>query len=96
MLPSALSLLFPLFFHYFCSVIVKEKEREKATVKVCFFPLFRGILLCQVQRKTDLNGKDSNRLTEEKTGEDINRHKLEKEKEERRSQDKGKGRIIEE
>lgn len=76
------SVLFCFFFKKFCSIIVKEKERENGTVKVCFFPLFRGILLCQVQRKTDLNGKDLNRLTEKKTGEDVNRNKLEKKREE--------------
>lgn len=39
-------------------------------------------MLCQIQRKTDLNGKDLNRLTEQKTGEDVNRNKLGTEKKE--------------
>lgn len=96
MLPSALfcSLCFFIILLYNCE---RKKEEKRQQSKFVFFLLsFGGILLCQVQRKTDLNGKDLNRLTEKKTGEDINRNKLEKEKEERRSQDERKGRIIEE
>lgn len=86
--PSSCSVLFCFvscffFVVFFNSVIVKE-EKKKTTVKVCFFPLFQGILLCQIQRKTDLNGKDLNRLTEQKTGEDVNRNKLVTGKKERR------------
>lgn len=76
------SVLFCFVFFFFFKLRNCERKKKKHNSQSLFFPLFQGILLCQIQRKTDLNGKDLNRLTEQKTGEDVNRNKLGTEKKE--------------
>lgn len=61
--------------------------------KFVFFPL-QGVTLSNPQ-KNSFNGKDINRLTEQKTGADVNKNKLVTKKkrgwtEERQGEEKGK------